>query len=60
MARFQSHQGVRFYIRGDVIGDLEVPDHVPSYVVYEPVWTRPDLQRLLQVAPLHYRTCRGA
>jgi len=26
MARIQSHQGVRFHDKEDVIGDLEVPD----------------------------------
>ena len=28
MARLQSHQGVRFHKKEDVIGDLEVPDDI--------------------------------
>ena len=28
MARFQSHQGIRFHKKEDLIGDLEIPDDV--------------------------------
>ena len=34
MARFQSHQGVRFHKKEDVIGDLEVPDDVLSLLFF--------------------------
>jgi len=47
MARFQSNQGVHFYIKQeieDVIGDLEVPDDVLFFVETEhfvPIETEP-------------------
>jgi len=34
MARFQSHQGVRFHIKEDVIGDLEFPDDVRDLLFF--------------------------
>ena len=34
MARFQLHQCIRFHKKGDIIGDLEVPDDFLDFVVF--------------------------
>jgi len=39
MARFQSHEGVRFHKKEDVIGDLEVPDDVLDLLFFVEVDT---------------------
>jgi len=34
MTRFQSHQGVHFHKKEDVIGEPEVPDNVPDLLLF--------------------------
>ena len=34
MARFQSHLGIGFHKKEDIIGDLEVPDDVPDLLFF--------------------------
>jgi len=56
MARFQSHQGVNFYKKEDVIGDLEVPDDVLDLLFFV------EMDILDQLKPSHeprfWKICR--
>jgi len=47
MARFQSHPGVRFHIKEDVIGDHEVPDYVFDLLLFV------DMDTLVRLKPCH-------
>jgi len=56
MARFRSHQSVRFHIKEDVIGDLEVPDDVLDLLFFVEMDT---LVRLKQSHPPRFwKICR--
>jgi len=47
MAPFQSHQGVRFRKKEDVIGDLEVPDDVLDLLFFV------EMDTLVRLKPSH-------
>jgi len=57
MARFQSHQGVRFHKKEDVIGDLEVPDDVLDLLFFVEMDTlvRSNLRHQFESNPLVLR-----
>ena len=47
MARFQSHHCIGFHEKEDIIGDLEVPDDVLDFLLFE------EMDNLVRMKPSH-------